>query len=394
LSGRGDIPPLRPGMRVDGFEVVGAAGRGGQGRLYLVRPWRDGDPLRGWSRRRLSRLAARRAVGRDLIAAERLGVIKLARPEFQANLLNEREYLASPEAAHPHLAALYGRRFPAPAGRIRPSLGSVALVDEAGARQSYTYLALAYEPGGSLAELIARAGGRPLPVAQAVTIAAQVADALEHLHRTLGLVHHDLCPENVMLRGERPPHAVLVDLAAAESLASPRHASVYGRERYLAPEHLAEPPSAPGVGVDIYGLGVLLHDMLGDPAARGRRLGPEDRLCAANPAAPAGLDRLASLALDPDSRRRAEGIPSAAAFAAALRALPLHDCGPPRRLPPSPRQIGAALTAVTVVAWLAFAAISPGRAETPAPAPIVTVTPMRETSPTPAPTSTRVKDEG
>lgn len=394
MSGRGDIPPLRPGARVDGFEVVGASGRGGQGRLYLVRPWRDGDPLRGWSRRRLSRLAARRAVGRALIEAEGLGVIKLGRPEFQANLLNEREYLASPEAAHPHLVALYGRRFPAPAGRIRPSLGSVALADEAGARRSYTYLALAYEPGGSLAELIARAGGRPLPLALAVTIAAQVADALEHLHRTLGLVHHDLCPENVMLRSERPPHAVLVDLAAAESLASPRHASVYGRERYLAPEQLAEPPAAPGVGVDIYSLGVLLHDMLGGPAAPGSRPGPQDRLSAANPAAPAELDRLASLALDPDPRRRAEGIPSAAAFAAALRALPASDCGPPRRLLPALRRLGAALAAVAVVAWLAFMAISPGQAGGGAPATVVTVTPLREASPTPAPTSTRIKDEG
>lgn len=327
MSGRSDIPPLRPGARVSSFEIVGPVGDGGQGRLYLVRPWRDGDLLRAWSRRRLRRRAARYAITQRAIEAEQLGVIKLAHPDSQANLLNEREYLSMSEAAHLHLVGAYGRRFPAPRAYARTGFGSVALTGEDGVPRSYAYLALAYEPAGSLAELIARGAGHPLPVAQAVTIAVQVAAALDHLHVVLGLVHHDVCPQNVMLRSERPPHAVLVDLASAESIAAPRHFSVYGHERYLPPERLADPPNAAGPCVDIYSLGVLLHDMLGDPTARARRLSPADHLSATNPDIPAELDRLVACALDPDPVRRGAALPSASAFAAALCALPVGEPG-------------------------------------------------------------------
>jgi serine/threonine protein kinase len=385
-------------MRLDSFEIVGPVGQGGQGRLYLVRQWHGGGPLRAWSRWRLRRLAARRTIDAATIDSQQLGVIKLAHPDFHANLLNEREYLAGANAGHTHLIASYSRRFPTSTSRVRAGIGSVALADPSGVQRSYTYLALAYEPAGSLAELLSRQNGRPLPLAQAVTIAAQVADALDHLHRVIGVVHHDVCPENVMLRSEEPLHAVLVDLAAAESLTAPRQRSVYGHERYLPPERLADPPEPTGIGVDIYSLGVLLFDMLGDPASRQRRIGPQERLSTANPAVPEELDRLVAQVLDPDPEQRLRAVPSAAAAATALRAIPVEQTEPQPR---ARGRLAPLLTAGVVAALLAVSllflvpAMSRGQVR-PTMTPIVTVTPAPEptsvphSTAMPAPTNTLV----
>ncbi|MDW8234268.1 MAG: protein kinase [Roseiflexaceae bacterium] len=404
MSSFGAIPPLPSGMRLDSFEVIGPVGQGGQGRLYLVRQWRGDGMLHAWSRWRLRRLAARRTIDAATIEAEQLGVLKLAHPDFQANLLNEREYLAMDSIGHPHLIALYTRRFPTSTNRVRAGIGSVYLADGSGARHRYTYLALAYEPAGSLAKLLSRQRGRPLPLALAVTIAAQVADALDHLHRVVGVVHHDLCPENVVLRSEQPVHAVLIDLAAAESLSSPRQRSIYGHERYLPPERLADPPEPISVGVDIYSLGVLLFDMLGDQSSRQRRIDPQERLSAMNPAVPEELDRLVAQALDPDPERRLAAIPSAAAAAAALRAIPVDRTELQPRRPRRPAPLLAAGVAVVLLAvLLLFLAPEMSRGQvSPAMTPIVTVTPAPEPTlafrstatpvPTaaPAPTSTRI----
>lgn len=402
MSASAILAELRPGTRVDTFEVVGPVGSGGQGRLYLVRPWRDGTLRRAWSRWRLRRRALARRIDAACIEAEQLGVIKLAHPDSQANLLNEREYLAHPQAGHPHLAALYSRRFPSSAGSVRADIGRVTLNGASGASHSAVYLALAYEPGGALADLLDRLGTQPLAPAQAAMLAAQIADALDHLHCVLGLVHHDLCPENIVLRTEQPPHAVVVDLAAAESLVLPRQSSVYGHERYLPPERLADPPAPPGIGIDIYSLGVILHDLLSEPAAREQRADHRRRLSATNPAVPPEIDRLVALALNPDPAARIAAIPSAAAFAQALRKPFLSKAGASLGGSPSRRPQAAVLVLAAIIAALMLAAA--GLREGPPPltgAPLVTVTPAREaptlpptatTAPTirPAATSTRV----
>jgi serine/threonine-protein kinase len=53
--------------------------------------------------------------------------------------------------------------------------------------------------GETLAERIARDHGRGLPLDEALTIARQIAEALEAAHER-GIIHRDLEPANVKLR--------------------------------------------------------------------------------------------------------------------------------------------------------------------------------------------------
>lgn len=54
-----------------------------------------------------------------------------------------------------------------------------------------------YCPGGSLAHLLVRSGGR-LPVYEAISMIVPVLDGLDHAHRS-GVVHRDLSPGNILL---------------------------------------------------------------------------------------------------------------------------------------------------------------------------------------------------
>lgn len=123
-----------------------------------------------------------------------------------------------------------------------------------------------------------------------------------------------------------------------------------------------------------------------------------------NPAVPGELDRLVAQALDPDPERRLAAIPSAAAAAAALRAIPVEraELQPRTRWRPASLLVAGAVFALLAILLLLLAPeMSRGQAR-PAMTPIVTVTPVPEPTLasrstatlvptiTPAPTSTRI----
>ena len=87
--------------------------------------------------------------------------------------------------------ASIARRGRSPASIIRTSASSTTSGREAGV----DYLVMQFLDGETLADRLARG---PLPVAQAVEYAAQMAAALDRAHRA-GIVHRDLKPGNVML---------------------------------------------------------------------------------------------------------------------------------------------------------------------------------------------------
>ena len=126
---------------------------------------------------------------------------------------------------------------------------------EDGGRQ---YIAMEYVPGGTLRELLARRG--PLPEAEALRIAAEVADALAYAHAR-GLVHRDVKPHNILLTSSG--HVKVADFGIARALDAARltrTGSVVGSAHYIAPEQARG--DAVGPAADQYALGIVLFELL------------------------------------------------------------------------------------------------------------------------------------
>lgn len=112
-----------------------------------------------------------------------------------------------------------------------------------------------YIEGDSLAELLC---GARFTAAEAREITWQLCQALWVLH-SLGAVHRDVKPENVILRGRQ---AVLIDFDASRLFKGEHTADTHilGTTGYAAPEQygIAQTDER----ADIYSLGVLLNIML------------------------------------------------------------------------------------------------------------------------------------
>ncbi len=104
-------------------------------------------------------------------------------------------------------------------------------------------------------------------------IALVVCRALEAAHGA-GVMHRDLKPRNVMLRGGGSP--VVLDFGLAHARTSGRaepHGRLRGSAAYLAPEQIARERLGDDPRSDVYQVGLLLYEMLVlRPAFTGRRL--------------------------------------------------------------------------------------------------------------------------
>jgi eukaryotic-like serine/threonine-protein kinase len=106
----------------------------------------------------------------------------------------------------------------------------------------------------------------PIPVLEALDIAIQALAGLAAAHAA-GILHRDVKPGNVLLveteRGERPL-VKLIDFGSAQSLEAheitPAGTTV-GTPHYLAPEQTTGTQNL-DQRVDVYGVGVLLYEML------------------------------------------------------------------------------------------------------------------------------------
>jgi eukaryotic-like serine/threonine-protein kinase len=106
-------------------------------------------------------------------------------------------------------------------------------------------------------------GVTPMTPRRALDVLAQVADALDHIHRQ-GIVHGDVKAENIMLAAENADSSNtrrrrvvrLLDFGLARRHDHEHDAgSVSGSPHYLAPERAGGSP--PSVATDVYALGVL-----------------------------------------------------------------------------------------------------------------------------------------
>ncbi|WP_194293224.1 serine/threonine-protein kinase [Actinomadura macrotermitis] len=132
-------------------------------------------------------------------------------------------------------------------------------------------LAMDLVRGGSLETLLGDYGR--LPPAYAAEVLDQMLAALSHIH-TLGVVHRDVKPANVLLEPSPvgAPHARLGDFGIALSGDGERLTTTgfaVGTPGYLAPEVLDWAP--PGPAQDLYAAGMVCWRMLtgkGDPEPR------------------------------------------------------------------------------------------------------------------------------
>ncbi len=219
----------------------------------------------------------------------------------------------------------------AAAGLSHPNIAGIHDIIETGPRPC---IVMEYVQGESLASRV-RQG--PVPCAQALSIAIQIADALVHAHAS-GVVHRDLKPANVVLG--RDGVAKILDFGLATTsevdtahktpadvtreVVESRAGSVSGTPAYMAPEQLMGRPATPQS--DVYSLGVLLFELLtGQRPYHGQDLvalalaivsGPTPAAESVDPSVPTDVSRVVARAMakDPGARYR-----SATEFASDLR---------------------------------------------------------------------------
>ena len=232
----GDRDPLvhilPPGTQVGSHTITGLLGTGGMGQVYRAD---DG------------------ALGRE-VAIRILPRHWRADSEHCARFEREARLLAA--LNHPHIGTIYG------------------VAEGSGIRG----LVLELVNGETLAERIGGQAGSGLRVKDALTIASEIAEALEAAHER-GIVHCDLKPSNIKIGSDgrlkvldfglatfAAEHAASIDSAAADPT---RQSAMFGTAPYMSPEQARGEPL--DRRTDVWALGCVLYQMLtGERAFQGR----------------------------------------------------------------------------------------------------------------------------
>jgi DNA-binding response OmpR family regulator len=142
---------------------------------------------------------------------------------------------------------------------------AVAVLDSGVTARGVAYLVMELLAGYALEDEMK--GGRPLPVARSLRIAAAVCEALAAAHRA-GIVHRDIKPGNVFLHqagGQEVPKVLDFGIAKIAGAAAVREKVtlegwIVGTPVYMAPERF-EVEEVTGAA-DVYSVGVMLFQML------------------------------------------------------------------------------------------------------------------------------------
>jgi len=280
---------LTSGTKLGPYEIESPLGAGGMGEVYRARDTR------------LDRTVAIKVLNAQLVSSSELR----ARFEREAKVISQLQ--------HPHICVLH-------------DVGSEGPVD---------YLVMEFLQGTSLAE---RLRNGPLPADQVLTIAIEIADALEKAHRA-GVVHRDLKPGNVMLTktgaklldfglakplgtnvASRPGSGSASVLAAALTSTMPASpttplstaGAVIGTVQYMSPEQIQGMEA--DARSDIFAFGVMLFEMVtGKRTFEGKtQASVVGQILAVDPPSvrtlrpetPPGLERVIRLCLDKDPDER------------------------------------------------------------------------------------------
>jgi serine/threonine-protein kinase len=254
-------------VKIGPYELQGELGRGGMGVVYRVRLPSGGEGA--------------------------LKVLPKLDPSRAARFERERRLLAA-----------LGER-----------AGFVGLLD-GGITGDGAWLLMPLVTGGTLRE---RLCGGALDVSSTLALGTEIARALGAAH-SLGIVHRDVKPENILFTQEG--RALLADLGlakhfdrlapgASRSVSQTAAGDLRGTAGYLAPEQL-EDASKAGPPADVFALGAVLYECLaGRPAFPGAtvlemlaRAAAADLAPIGSPSVPAWLEAVLrrSLAREPKDR--------------------------------------------------------------------------------------------
>src|SRR5688500_2134893 len=152
---------------------------------------------------------------------DRKVALKVLRPELAAVVGAERflaEIKTTANLQHPHILPLF----------------------DSGQADSFLFYVMPYVEGESLQQRLERE--HQLPVAGAVRIAADVAEALDYAHRK-GVIHRDIKPANVLLLDGRP---VLSDFGIALAVGAAGAGRLTETGLSLGTPHYMSPEQATG----------------------------------------------------------------------------------------------------------------------------------------------------
>ena len=315
---------LAVGARLGPYEIAAPIGAGGMGEVYRARDTR-----------------LDRSVAIKVLPAEVSND-----PDRRGRF--EREARAIAALTHPNICTVY----------------------DIGRHDGIDFLVMELLDGTTLADRIARG---PLPIADTLTIATEIAEAVRAAH-ALGVVHRDLKPANIMLT---KAGAKLLDFGLATlSLGADgpvrgvthtrltEQGAVLGTLHYMAPEQLEGKPA--DARTDLFAFGAIVYEMVTGRRAFDR---PNDVM----PGAPPALQRLTAICLSkqPDARWSTahDVLIQLKDISEAVR----HDAGSPsasatqpgaRRLGLAWGAIGAACGAAVAVAALLLAGRLSGEPKT------------------------------
>ncbi|MEZ5291610.1 MAG: protein kinase [Vicinamibacterales bacterium] len=264
---------LASGVRLGPYEVLAPLGAGGMGEVYRARDTR------------LERTVAIKVLPSALADD----------PDRRVRF--EREAKAVAALDHPHICGIHD-------------------VGEAGGTH---YLVMPLVEGQTLADRLVKG---PLPLAQALQIASEMADALASAHRH-GIIHRDLKPANVMLtktgaklldfglaklRAPGGPVSLSGTTEAITGAADTARGTILGTVHYMAPEQVEGREL--DARADIWALGAVLYEMVtgtrafvGDTAASVIGAILKDTpppVSARQPLSPPALDLVVARCLDKD----------------------------------------------------------------------------------------------
>lgn len=198
----------------------------------------------------------------------------------------------------------------------------VVRVLDAGADQGYLFFTMDVATGVRFDQRVQQGATLAERVRRTVAAGRQVARALGAIHR-MGLAHRDIKPANVLVDAQG--RTTVLDFGTARFDANPGGTtSPSGTAAYMAPEQRIGLPS--DARVDVYALGVMLHEALSGTAPGTARVGrPRPSLARLGVAVPLPLAWLVDQMLLLDRHAR----PGAAEVEALLAALDDEACLPP-----------------------------------------------------------------